>query len=112
MAIVSRPGTVSRASSSISALTGMVVRLIRLVSVGAGAAPRERVDRRPHVSVVLGDLLVAHRDLGRVGGEGPVLGRPDAEGDLAVAAGAVEPQHLGVAALDRLQPTEIRGLAF
>src|SRR5947209_13528429 len=103
----SRSSTVTDLNWVASALGGMVVRFRQLVSVRAGAAPGERVDRGPDVAVVLGDLLVAHRDLGRVGGERPVLGRADAERDLAVAAGSVEPQHLGVATLDRLEPPEL-----
>ena len=91
----SAPGRVARCRSSRCA------RVPRRASVG---------DRRPHVAVVLGDLGVADRDLGRVGRERPVLGRPDPQRDLAVAAGAVEPQHLRVAALDRLQPLQLRGL--
>ena len=49
--------------------------------------------------------------LGRVGGVRPVLGRADPQRDLAVPAGAVEPQHLRVAALDRLQPLQLGGFA-
>jgi hypothetical protein len=72
---------------------------------------RELAYRRPWVVGVAREGAVADRDLGRFGGEGPVLAGADAQGDAAVAAGAVEPQHLGVAALDRLEPLELGGLA-
>src|SRR5450755_403180 len=96
----------------VSAVAAVIAGILWLVAVRAGASPREVVDRRPHVAVVLGDHLVADRDLGRIRRERPVLTRPDAQRDLAVPARAVEPQHLGVAALDRLQPAELVRFAF
>src|SRR5450755_526835 len=95
-----------------SAVAAVIARLLGLVPVRASAAPRERVDRGPDVAVVLGDHLVADRDLGRIGRERPILARPNPERDLAVPTRAVEPQHLRVAALDRLQPPELVRLAL
>src|SRR4051794_19473639 len=71
--------------------------------LGRGRAG-EGGDGRPGVAVVLAQGgLAAWGVAALVGGEGPVFERADARADASAAAGAVDPEHLGVAALDGLQ---------
>src|ERR1039458_3058351 len=81
-----------------------------LAGLDGDAVARELADRGPHLAVVLGDHRVAHRHIGmRLARKAPILRCSERQPPPPHPPGAIEPEKLGVAALDGLQVRDDRG---